>query len=64
MIEDKLNTSQRIRLEALNQANSYCSMRPIDKDTFYRIVEDFEVYIRTGNVPALQIVEEEKGTQQ
>lgn len=50
MGEDKLDKEQRIRLEALNQANQRVMMHPsMAEPHFWKMVRDFRNYIATGN---------------
>lgn len=52
MIQDKLTTEQRIRLEALNQTNAFFSMKPIHTPVqFWDKLLDFEKYIKDGGTP-------------
>jgi len=52
MNEDKLTSAQRLRLEALNQANQLAVIGRItgDMDTVLQYAHGFENYIRTGKV--------------
>lgn len=48
MIEDKLSTEQRIRLEALAQATASSMGVPTTPEKILSKAEKFEIYIRTG----------------
>jgi hypothetical protein len=45
MVEDKLTTDQRIRLECLNQANAHAQGRGDSHDVI-KVAKEFEDYIR------------------
>lgn len=50
MIEDKLTRSERLRLEALNQANKMWVMKPANVENILTTAKQFEEYIRgTGH---------------
>lgn len=49
MIEDKLTRDERIRLEALAQANQRYTMRPASTDEILATSQAYEDWIREGN---------------
>lgn len=48
MLEDKLTQDQRIRLEAVVQANARTAHRNVFTGDFFRLVISIEKYIRDG----------------
>lgn len=48
MIEDQLTRDERIRLEALNQANARYTMKPASNDEVLATAAKFEEFIRDG----------------
>lgn len=51
MMNDQLTRDERIRLEALAQANGRFAMQNVPGHMFWNVVRHFETYITKGEMP-------------